>query len=124
MATNIKFPLRRGRKGAFETNDDTITAIIDDLRILLLTNHGERPIQFDFGANLRAVIFEQGSDVKQKIDDNIRFAVDKWMPFVTISIIDVRTFRDDVTLKENQVHIKIDFLVGQLRGVLNQRVSA
>jgi phage baseplate assembly protein W len=56
---NLKFPLRRSSAGAFETNVTTIAAVTDDLKILILTNFGERPMQYDFGANLRSVVFEQ-----------------------------------------------------------------
>ena len=61
---SIKFPLRKSSQGAFEGNVETIDAIRDNLRILLLTNHGERPINYDFGCNLRKVLFnEPGVDI-------------------------------------------------------------
>jgi len=121
---NIKFPLRHGAQGAFATNDDTLAAVADDLTILLLSNFGERPIHSDFGANLRDIIFEQGIDLKQQVEDNIRVAVDKWMPFVTVGEVDVRTSEDDRNLRPNQIHVKINFFVGQLQGVLNRQIAA
>ena len=63
MSINLQFPLRRSSKGAFATNDSTINAVVDDLKLLLLTNHGERPVHGDFGANLRSIIFEPGTGV-------------------------------------------------------------
>ena len=110
-SVNIAYPLRKGSAGAFETNSTTLEAIIDDLRILLLTNHGERVIHMDFGANLRSIVFNQGPDMKQEISDAIVAAVDKWMPFLTINEIVVNSSDDDPSLDPNEVNIDIDFSV-------------
>ena len=122
---NLQFPMRRSTQGAFATNDTTLEAVADDLLILVLTNHGERPIHGDFGANLRKVIFEgQGRDVRQQIQDQITVAVAKWMPFVNLLKIDVSDHTSDTTLRLNEVHIKIEFSVGNIdaRKVLSQRI--
>lgn len=121
---NIQFPMRRGTQGAFATNDSTIDAVIDDLRILLLTNHGERPIHFDFGANLRPVLFDQGPDIPQRVEDSIVAAVEKWMPFINLKRIEVTTIAEDASLRPNEVRVKISFSVGQLQGNLEQRVNS
>jgi phage baseplate assembly protein W len=127
MATpiNIKFPMRTSPKGAFDTNEDTLSAVADDLKILILTNHGERPIHYDFGANLRALLFEQQtSDFKQRVGDQIRSAVEKWMPFVNILRLDVQDSTTSTSLKTNEVHVEIEFSVGNIdaRKVLKQRI--
>lgn len=129
MATpiNLQFPMRRSIRGAFATNETTLEAVADDLKILILTNHGERPIHGDFGANLRKVIFEgQGRDVRQQIKDQISVAVAKWMPFVNLLEIDVDDSTSNTTLKLNEVHVKITFSVGNIDAtkVLTQRIKA
>jgi phage baseplate assembly protein W len=43
----IKYPLMRSSIGAFEVNRTTIDAVRDSLRILILTNHGERVINYN-----------------------------------------------------------------------------
>lgn len=123
-AINLKFPLKRGTAGAFETNQSTIQAVADDLRILILTNYGERPIHYDFGANLRRIIFEQGADVRQQVRDAIVAAVEKWMPFVVLLEVAVDDVTTDSTLRPNEVHVTITFAVGQLEGALEQRIRA
>lgn len=122
MAINFKFPLRRGSKGAFATNDSTIDAVIDDLKILILSNHGERPIHGDFGANLRSIAFESGATILTKAEDLILAAVEKWMPFVTVVEIQAFNSSNDVTVRENEIRVKIRFEVGQIEGVLDQRI--
>jgi phage baseplate assembly protein W len=121
---NIKFPLQRSPKGAFETNDSTIDAVADDLRILLLTNYGERPIHYDFGANLRELIFLQGNSVGDSVRDAIIVAVEKWMPFVTLDDIQVFNSTTDSTLSANVIRVKILFSVSGLQGILVQEIRA
>ncbi len=110
-SVNIAYPLRKGAQGGFETNPTTLEAIIDDLRILLLTNHGERVIHHDFGANLRRIVFNQGPDIKPQISDAINIAIEKWMPFLTVNEIVIKTSEEDPSLDPNEVNINIDFSV-------------
>jgi phage baseplate assembly protein W len=120
---NIAFPLRPGSDGAFAQNDNTIDAIKDDLKILLLSNHGERPIHGDYGANLRSVLFDLGGpDGLRKIEDLIFEAVSKWMPFLIIDRLIIKDSTTDPGLVPNQVHVRIEFSVGQLTGVLEQQI--
>jgi len=121
---NIAFPLRKGSQGAFETNAETIQAVADDLRILILTNHNERVIHSDFGANLRGIIFEQSDNIGQQITDAITSAVDKWMPFVNIIDIIVRDERTDPTVKSNEIKVELRFSVNQIEGVLQIPIKA
>lgn len=89
---------------------------------MILSNYGERPIHYDFGANLRRLIFDQGPDLPQKIKDSITAAVNKWMPFVNITNINVADNSTNPTLQNNEVRITINFEVGQLEGVLDQNI--
>ncbi len=110
-SVSIAFPLRYGSTGAFEMTETTLDAIRVDLRLLLMTNHGERVIHYDFGANLRPILFSQGPDLKQRISDAITSAVDKWMPFVSINSMVIETSADNPTVSPNGVHIDVDFSV-------------
>lgn len=107
---NLKFPLRKGFAGAFETNKTSLDAVRDDLKVLLLTNHGERLVHFDFGANLRPLLFENMSqDFEVRIQDSIISATEKWLPFVIIKNIEVRTGQEDLSLGLNETMLKISF---------------
>lgn len=123
---NIAFPLRTGLAGAFETNKTTLDAVKDDLRILLLTNHGDRLIYGDFGANLRGLLFENMSqDFETRIQDSIVSAVEKWMPFVTVKDIQVKTGQTDLSLGSNETRIKVFFSVNNsnLEDVIEVRMK-
>ena len=60
--------------------------ITDNLRNLILTNHGERLAFYDFGANIRPLLTEFGN--KDAFDGEamtrIKRAVSKYMPFVEL----------------------------------------
>lgn len=64
----------------------------DNLRNLLLTNHGERLVHYDLGANLRPLVADFSS--KENFDGEamirINTAVAKWMPFITLVGFDSR----------------------------------
>ena len=124
MAINMKFPLKKSSKGSFAVNDTTVDAVADDLRMLLLTNHGDRVVHRDFGANLRSIIFEQGPDVPQQVRDAISSAVEKWMPFVSILDIEVTDDTVNTTLRPNEIHVKINFSVSGIEGALSQKIAA
>ena len=80
-----------------------------------MTNYGERPCQYDFGANLRTVIFEQGEGIVDKIKDLIIIAVNKWMPFVVLNDIQIIEPQIDNTLLANQIRvIRIKWVDGKL----------
>ena len=58
--------------------------IKDNLKNLLLTNHGERVAQYSFGANLRELVSEYSN--KDNFDTEamlrINTSISRWMPFV------------------------------------------
>ena len=59
--------------------------IQDNLRNLLSTNHGERLLLGDFGANLKELAYDLTSeDVISEALIRISTAVNKYMPFVTL----------------------------------------
>lgn len=109
---NIAFPLRKGTRGALQTNKLTRDAVRDDLKILILTNHGERLVHGDFGANLRGLIFENMSDdLNAQIENAIVTAVAKWMPFVTVNNIDIKDYTRDSSLPLNAIKLNISFSI-------------
>lgn len=119
--------MQKSAQGAFATNTTTLEAVADDLKLLLLTNHGERPIQSDYGANLRSVIFDVvGEDLRQVVEDLVRSAIEKWMPFVNVLKIEIEDSSTDLTARVNEVIIKLEFSVGNIDSskILVQRITS
>lgn len=90
----IRTPLALGASGEdlFVMNTTLADSIHDNLRNLLLTNHGERLAQYFLGANLRPLAAEFSA--KENFDDEamvrIKSAVAKWMPFISLEGFDSR----------------------------------
>jgi len=76
-----------------------------NLRNLLLTNLGERPMQPEFGSRLLSVVFEFKDDAL--IEEVINEAVEKWLPYLTIN--EVITSVD--ATNQNRLNVSIDFSV-------------
>jgi phage baseplate assembly protein W len=83
----IKTPLEIGleRDGLFRMHRNIEDTISDNLRNLLLTNHGERLFRYDYGANLRELVFELGTEEGDfEAINRIRNAVSTYLPFVNL----------------------------------------
>lgn len=70
--------------GFLTMNYNVMDQVDDNLRNLLLTNHGERVVNFDFGANLRPLVaeFSNKEDFDSEAMIRINTAITKWMPYV------------------------------------------
>ena len=85
MGINLQFPLHAYRKGFFETNNTTIEAVREDIKVLLLTRKGERIINSSIGTNLPVFAGELFENIdkgpmKLKIKNEIESALSTWMP--------------------------------------------
>ena len=108
----IKTPIQlAASEGLFEMHTDLARQISDNLRNLILTNHGERLGFFDFGANLLPIVFDLGSE-KGDLEaiNRIRTAVSKYMPFVSLQNFQVYVDRKD-NQNVAQIGIQVTYLV-------------
>ena len=71
---------------------------------MLLTTPGERIFQPEFGSQLKSIVFEQGEDIPNRIEEAIRSAVDKFLSYITIENV-------FTTQQDNQVNVSIEFSV-------------
>lgn len=105
----IKTPLEQD-EGLFKMHSDPIAQIADNFRNLIMTNHGERLGRHDFGANLKAVLFEYSTDPKLEsiIIEAIIDVTQKYIPF--IEIINVNILDLDVHEKNDHNHFGVALL--------------
>ena len=69
--------------GIFAMHRNLLDQIKDNLKVLLRTNHGERPPHYDFGANLMPISFEIGTDTgDMQAMQRITKAITKYLPVV------------------------------------------
>ena len=97
LPIGIRTPIQVSRgSGIFEMHTDIARQISDNLRNLILTNHGERLGFYDFGANLGPLVFDLGTDEADTMAiDRIRDSVGKYMPFVSLQNFQVFIDRQD-----------------------------
>jgi len=83
----IKTPVEigDGADGIFKMHRDLGSQIKDNLINLILTNHNERIGFHDFGANIRPLLSELGTENgDEEAMRRIQTAVGKYMPFVSL----------------------------------------
>jgi len=100
----IRFPLDYSPEGFFYKTKTVLEQSKANLRNLLLTTPGERIFQPSFGSRLKNIVFEQGQDIPNRVEETIRTATDNFLPY--INIINVFT-----TQERNQVNIQVEFSV-------------
>jgi len=113
MPIGIKTPMQLSQRGPelLEMHFDLGDQISDNLKNLILTNHGDRVIQYNFGANLRPLLSEYIN--KDNFDNeamlNINTAVSKYMSFVSLSDFESSVFQavDGIT----KIRIKITYTI-------------
>jgi phage baseplate assembly protein W len=91
--------------GDITTKKDS-DAVKRSVRNILLTNHYERPFKPNFGANLRAMLFElDGIGAKKRIKKNI---------IKTLSILEPRigNIRVDISETEsNNIDVRVSYII-------------
>jgi len=90
-AVGITLPIVKGSTGYFRQSFTTDAAIRTDLINLLLTKVGERPMNPEFGSTLYDLVFTQQSvDIESDVEDRVREAISRWMPFVNIHSVTIQ----------------------------------
>lgn len=88
LPIGIKTPLEldESGKGLFAMHYALRDQLADNLRNLVLSNHGERLALYDFGANLRPLLTEWSNkdDFDKEAMKRIAQAVGKYMSFITL----------------------------------------
>ena len=85
--------------GIKKDNDAVIQSCLNILR----TNHGERPFDYNFGANLRAYLFENMTNITAaNIGTSVNLALENYEPRIQVLNTNVQTRGED-----NEVYITV-----------------
>ena len=118
MALSVQFPMIEGPQGFLSyTDDQTSTAINQNLKMLLLTRQGEYTFDVNFGAGLGEFLFEMAdATTEERITSRINTQISRYMPYVVLreivydsSGVDSNTFaiRLEYTINED---LKVQYL--------------
>ena len=112
----LKFPFEFDDKFTFlKCNTSSMDQITDDLKLLIMTNYGERLGLYDYGANLKELLTENSSNTpfNEAAAEKIYSAVSKWMPFVNLLDLNTEVSKDS-KYATSVLNLKIDFSVPQI----------
>jgi len=85
--------------GIKKNNDSVKQSVLNILR----TNHGERPFNYNFGANLRAYLFENMTNITAaNISTSINVALRNWEPRIEVLNTNIQAKADD-----NEIYITV-----------------
>ena len=127
---NFKWPLNVHLRGFFDGNADTISAVRENIKILLLTNKGERVMHAGMGtgifASSQSVLFEP--NLREEAFEGIRLeietAIKNYLPYVKVINISVITQEQEPSLGDNKIRVSMGYtLVDQSALVDNVTVT-
>jgi len=102
----LSFPLRRNEFNDFAMTKNSLQQAQHNLKNLLLTHLLERVGQPEFGCRLRDICFEPiDSDLPKKIDEEVRRAVEIWLPYINIKEVNTLTEDQD----QNKVYVEVKY---------------
>jgi len=102
----LSLPFEISNNGDFQKTKTLIEQTRSNIKNLLLTAKGERPMHPTFGSNLRAVLFEPfDGSISDKVEGAIVEAIEEWLPHVSL---------DDMKINQkptspNQVDVELKF---------------
>ena len=113
---NFKFPLKSFRRGFFQGNTDTISAVRENIKILLLTLKGERVMHGEMGTQipvLQGQLFEPIT--KEETFENIRLEIETdiqtYLPYIRILNIRMITQEEEPLLGNNKIRISMSYAI-------------
>ena len=113
---NLKFPLKSYRRGFFQGNTDTISAVRENIKILLLTTKGERVMHGELGTRipvLQGQLFEPIS--RDETFENIRLeietAIQTYLPYIRILNISMITQEEEPRLGNNKIRVNMAYAI-------------
>tara|TARA_R100000664_G_C2735727_1_gene125228 strand:+ start:518 stop:886 length:369 start_codon:yes stop_codon:yes gene_type:complete len=112
MATlGVKLPITRDSINGFTMLTDFHSTIKQNLKMIVLTNPGERIMIPDFGVGIMSYLFENFNDnVFVEIENNIREQVVIYLPVVTIK----RILFDNTNESTNTLGVSIEYTIPAL----------
>ena len=108
----ITIPYSHGDLGFFNQTFSYTDRCHTNLKMLLLTAKGERPMMPTYGSDLRSLLFNPSEpEYDELLKEAVNEATEKWMP--EISVISVEVNRD-ISQQPNTVTLFINFSISSI----------
>jgi phage baseplate assembly protein W len=122
---NPRTPLKlsTNKDELFIMNETLADATADNLRNLILTNRGERVMQPNFGANLKAILTEFGTEgFEAEVMKRIKTAAAQYLPYVALSTMSLQKL--DSTPQSGLIVVKLNIGYSIPRvNIVNQQLT-
>ena len=118
IAIGVALPITKGNAGYFQQEYITLHQLKHNIKNLILTMKGERPMLATFGTEIYSTLFEQDDgSMSEKIKESVIEALKIWLPFVKLENLQVLSLEGDapgekndgVETHRNSFNIKLDF---------------
>ena len=115
----ILLPMSNSGQGYFAPTKTTREAAFTNLKNLIMTMKGERPMQPEFGCDIHKCVFDPiGEDINIRIDGAIRDAIDEWLPYIVVEDVIVNTTNADKD--NNRIRITLKYLISLMAHSLEE----
>jgi phage baseplate assembly protein W len=95
--------------GLYSMNKTALESIKQDLKMLLLTNPGERIMNPDYGVGIRQLLFSQNTvSLRSEITSRITNQIRKYMNFVVVNNI---RFEETAGEETNSLYLVLEYSV-------------
>jgi phage baseplate assembly protein W len=111
LGQGLSFPPRVGPDGrlAWSSGEDNMREL---LRVILMTQAGERVMRENFGCGLRQYLFEPNTvTTRQRIQNSIEKAIARWEP--RVSVDDVSVDPDDIDPRRVNINVQFRLVATQ-----------
>ena len=112
MATlGVKLPITKSDINGFTMIDNFHSLIKQNLKMLILTNPGERVMIPNFGVGIKSYLFENFSETTYtEIENNIKEQVATYLPVVTIKALSF----DNSSPDANTLQVSLEYFIPAL----------
>ena len=112
MATlGVKLPITRDDIHGFTMIDDFHSLIRQNLKMIILTNPGERVMIPDFGVGIQSYLFENFSETTYtQIENDVKQQAAKYLPVISVNRLNF----DNSSPDSNTLQVSIEYTIPAL----------
>ena len=91
ISVGVTLPFDGDQLGGYALSKTTLQQASSNIKNLLLTMKGERPMQPTFGSDLFRTLFEpmvDGGEIEEQAELAINEAMEEWLPYIKIESLD------------------------------------
>lgn len=109
VAVGIMLPMTDTNGTLFKLSYTTQEQAISNLKNLLLTIRGERPMQPLFGTTIQRSLFQPlTNNLLESIESSVRRAIEFWLPYIILEDFQIEGFFGTVNgMQEHGIYLKL-----------------